>query len=337
MAVVPSVAICRACAYRERIELPGPGRVVANVGDNVTPADAVAFVVERGPLRTLNLAGSLRVEPRRVREFLAIKEGQSVRADEVVAQREAMMRVLQVRAPADGRVMAVGAGVALLEGFPSERPLRGSIPGRVVEVVAGESLTVEGTGAVIVASTMIGADFAGPLKMVAPVPERVLRPEHIDATCHGAIIVGGVGDDPAALRRASEFGAQGAMLGSAPSSWAGMALPLPVVLCEGYGSAPMNRLAFDVFNDLAGSLTYVIRRGARVWVIAPAPVEARTHFSGPALAPLEAGATVRVAGGPYAATTAEVVDYLPSTGEAILKGARERILVPAANVEVVVM
>jgi hypothetical protein len=58
-------------------------------------------------------------------------------------------------------------------------------------------------------------------------------------------------------------------------------------------------------------------------------------FEGPGLAPVASGALVRVTGGPYAATTAEVVDYLPSTGEVILKGARERVLVPVANVEVV--
>ena len=336
MAVVPDVAICRHCVYGERFALPGPGRVVVNVGDTVTPADVVGFAVERGGIRVVDVAAALHLPARRIQEFLVIKEGQSVRAGELLAQRQGMVRSLQARAPADSRAMAVGAGMVVLESFPSERPIRGAIPGRVLDVIAGEGLVIEDTGAILMASAIMGGDFAGPVKMAAPVPERVLRAEHIDATCHGTIIVGGIGDDAAALKRAADFGAQGVILGSVPSSWARQPLPLPVVITESYGQAPMNRLAFDTFGELAGSLVFAVRRGSRVWVVSPDGAGSGTRYAGTGVTQIGSGTLVRICSGAQAGSVAEVVESLPGGGEVILRTSRDRLSVSPANLEAIV-
>ena len=336
MAVVPDVAICRHCVYGERFLLPGPGRIVVNVGDMVTPADIVGFVVERGAVRVVDVAAALHLLPRRIQECIVIKEGQSVREGELLAQREGMLRPLQARAPADSRAMVVGAGMVILESFPSERPVRGAIPGRVTDVIAGEGLRVEGTGAILTASAIIGSDFAGPIKMAAPVPERVLRTEHIDATSHGTIIVGGIGEEVAALERAAEFGAQGAILGSVPCSWARQTLPLPVAIIESYGPVPMNRLAFETLGDLAGKTAYVMRRGGRGWIISPNSSQTEMRYTGTGLAQIENGSLVHVTRGAHAGVVAEVVELLPGSSEVILKSNRGRLSVLVANTEAIV-
>ncbi len=336
MPMVTDVVICPHCRYGERFTLPGPGRVVVNVGDTVTPTDIVGYTVVRGPITLVDLASRLGVSPRQVPEFLVIKEGQSVRADELMAQRQEWLRKREVRAPADSRAMVIGGGMALLEGFPSEEPVRGCLPGRVTEITPGCDLRVEGTGALMVAATSLGEDFRGPLKVVAPVPERVLRPEHIDATVHGSVIVGGVGDDVAALARAAEFGAQGAILGSVPSSWAGGSLPLPVAVVEGFGGVPMNRLAFEAMNELAGRLTYSMRRGRRSWIISPEKAASvPPGLTAPNLTRLEEGQTVHFTAGARAGAIGTVVELLPGSGEAIVKLGSDRVVVPAANCEVV--
>ncbi|NPV06529.1 MAG: hypothetical protein HPY83_01025 [Anaerolineae bacterium] len=335
MPVVGETVVCRRCVYGERFRLPGPGRIVVSTGDLVTPADVVGYIVERGPVRVVDLASELGVAPRRVSQCLVIKEGQSVRAGELLARREAWPRPREVRAPENARAMALGGGMALLEGFPTEVPVRGCLPGRVGETYPGSGMEVEGRGAVIVAAALLGSEFSGPLKMVGPVPERVLRPEHVDATAHGAVLVGGIGEDPAALTRAAEFGAQGVVLGGVPGAWAETRLPLPVAVVEGFGRVPMNRLAFDLMNEIAGSVVYVLRRGSRCWLLSPQDVEPEGRFDPVAVRRLEAEAEVRLVAGPQAGSIGRVVEILAGSGEAIVQLGGKRVTALVANCELV--
>ncbi|MGI6208328.1 MAG: hypothetical protein ACOYEW_08930 [Anaerolineae bacterium] len=335
MPVVLQTVVCPECRYGERFELPRPGRMVVNTGDVVTPSDVVGYTVERGPVTVVDLASPLGVAPRRVKEFLSIKEGQSVRAGEMLAQRQAWLRPREVRAPANARAMAVGAGMALLEGFPSEAPVRGALPGRVTEVYPGTGMEVVGAGALVVAPALLGSEFSGPVKMVAPVPERVLRPEHIDASVHGAVLVGGIGEDPAALTRAAEFGAQGVVLGGVPGAWARMRLPLPVVVVEGFGRVPMNRLAFDLMNALAGNLWYALRRGGRCWLISPQEVEEGRQFDPTALGRLGPEAQVHLVAGDRTGSIGQVAEVLAGTGEAIVQLGAKRTTAFVANCELI--
>lgn len=314
--------------------LPGPGRVVASAGDNVTPTDVVGFAVSRGSLRIVDVAGALGVSGRQVKEFLTIKEGQSVRSGEVLAQRQRALGAKQVRAPADGRAMVVAGGLVMLEAFHTERPVRGAIAGRVAAVMAGEGLLVEGTGALITAASLLGSGFAGPVKMAAPVPERVLRAEHIDATCHGAVLVSGVGDEVQALARAAEFGAQGVILGSIPAAWRKESLPLPVVVTEGYGQAAMNRAAFDTLNEIAGRSMYVVQRGTGVWMMAPYRTDGNTiPFDGGTVSAVSSGASVHIVAGERMGAIAEVADVVPGSTEIVVRIGKERVSVPLANCE----
>ncbi|MHB0878459.1 MAG: hypothetical protein ACYC5O_20680 [Anaerolineae bacterium] len=307
---------------------------MASAGDTITPTDVVGFVVGRGPVRVIDVAAALGVSGRQMKEFLAIKEGQSVRSGEVLAQRQRALGAKQVRAPADGRAMVIGGGLVLLEAFPSERPVRGAIPGRVAEVIAGEGMLVEGTGALITAAALLGSGFAGPVKMAAPVPERVLRAEHIDATCHGAVLVSGVGDEVQALSRAAEFGAQGVVLGSVPAAWHRATLPLPVALTEGYGQAPMNRAAFDALNEVAGRSLYVVQRGGSVWMMSPYRIEGGVvAFDGSTVASVAPGATVHIVAGERWGAIAEVVDIVPGAADVVVRIGKERVSVPLANCE----
>jgi len=333
---VPEAVIGSDCAYRERFPLPGPGRVVVSVGEMVTPAEIVGYVVERGRVGAIDVAAALRIPARRLHEFLLVKEGQSVRAGELLARRDGLLRPIEVRAPVDCRAMAFGDGVVLLEGFPSERPVRGVVPGRVVEVSAGEGLTVEGTGSLVLASHLMGHEFAGPVKMVAAQPERVLRVEHIDASCHGAVIVGGVGESIAALERAGEFGAQGVVLGSAPGEWANAALPVPVALTEGFGRAPMSRPAYELFDEMAGRVLYAMRRGRRCWLIGPHEGEGKVIFSGGDLATIAEGARVRIAAGEHTGAVGEVTVLSPASSEATIKLARSLVRIPVGDCELLV-
>lgn len=314
--------------------LPGPGRVVVATGDTVTPADIVGYVVDRGEVCVIDASGLLGVAPREVKDFLSVKEGQSVRAGEVLAQRQRALGAKQVRAPGDGRAMALGAGLVVLEAFPTERPVRGCIAGRVVDVMAGEGLVVEGSGALVTAAVLLGSAFAGPVKMAAPVPERVLRAEHIDATSHGAILVCGVGDEVAALDRAAEFGAQGVILGSAPASWRRAQLPVPVVLTEGYGQVAMNRAAFDCLSGVAGRGLHVVQRGTSVWMMSPYRVEGATvAYDGSSMGTVASGVAVRVVAGERAGAIGEVTDVIPGSSEVVLRIGRDRLSLPLANCE----
>ncbi len=336
MAFAPEMIISPGCTYRERFLLPLPGRVVVNNGDAVRPTDVVGYVVQRGPVSVVDLASPLKETPRRVLEHLVVKEGQSVRGGEVLARKSGWPRAREVRAPVDARAMALGVGMAVLEGFPVEAPVSGCLPGRVVEVFPGTGLEVEGTGALVLGATLLGRDFSGPLKMAGPVPERVLRPEHLDATVHGTVIVAGIGEDVAALVRAAELGAHGVVVGGAPPAWARGTLPLPVAVVQGFGRLPMARAAFDLLNQIAGLVVYAASRGGRCWVFVPTEGDSDRPPVGPGSGQVEAGCLVHVAAGQHVGTVGPVLEVLAGTGEAIVQSGGKRLSVPATSLELLV-
>ncbi len=336
MSFIPEMVISARCRYRERFLFPRPGRVVVNAGDTVGPADVVGYTVERGRISVVDIASPLRETPRRVAEHLVVKEGQSVRGGEVLARKSGWPRSREVRAPVDARAMALGAGMAILEGFPVEAPVRGCLPGRVVEVFPGAGLDVEGSGALVLGAMLLGHEFWGPLKMAGPVPERVLRAEHLDATVHGAVIAAGIGEDVAALVRAAELGAHGVVVGGAPASWARGALPLPVAVVQGFGRLPMTRPAFDLLNQIAGSTVYAANRAGRCWVLAPSAPEAAGSPVGPGCGRMEPGKWVHMAAGPHTGGTGQVIEVLAGTGEAIVQLGGRKLSVLVANCELLV-
>ncbi len=336
MSFVAEMIVSPRCRYRERFLFPRPGRVVVNAGDAVGPADVVGYTVERGPISVVDMASPLKETPRRVIEHLVVKEGQSVRGGEVLARKSGWPRAREVRAPVDARAMALGAGMAILEGFPVESPVRGCLPGRVVEVFPGTGLDVEGSGALVLGAMLLGREFTGPLKMAGPVPERVLRADHLDATVHGAVIVAGIGEDVAALVRAAELGAHGVIVGGAPAAWARGTLPLPVAVVQGFGRLPMTRPAFDLLNQIAGSTVYAANRGGRCWVLAPAAAEAGPSPVAPGCGQLEPGKWVHVSAGPHTGGTGPVAELLAGTGEAIVQLGGKRLSVLVANCELLV-
>lgn len=336
MPFVPETVISSECTYRERFLLPLPGRVVVNTGDMVTPSDVVGYVVERGPVSVVDLASPLRETTRRALEHVIIREGQSVRGGELLARKSGWPRPREVRAPVDARAMALGAGMAVLEGFPVETPVRGCLPGRVTEVFPGAGLEVQGTGALVLGAMLLGRDFSGPLKMAGPVPERVLRAEHLDVTVHGTVIVAGIGEDVAALTRAAELGAHGVIVGGAPASWARGSLPLPVAVVQGFGRVVMARMAFDLLNQIAGSIVYVCSRGGRCWVMVPGDDVSDEEPIGPGCDRPEPGRWVHVAAGPHAGLVGQLVDVLAGTGEAIVQSGGKRYSALGANIELLI-
>jgi len=336
VSVIPSVVICDCCGYVEDFYLPGPGRLVVNAGDPVTPGDAVGYVVERGPITVVDVAGALGVPPRRCGEFIEIREGQSVRLGELLARRERFFGTKEVRAPVAGRAMAVGAGMILLEELPRERAVYGALAGRAREIYPGEGLRVEGSGTVVWACSLIGGDFSGALKMTSPVPDRVLRPEHIDVSCHGSIVIGGIGDEIEALERAAGFGAKGAILGSAPATWARMSLPLPVAITEAYGAFPMNSRAFEALGKTEGYLAYVMQRGRRTWIVVPQVGDPMVEVVESRLRRAEKHSEVRIVAGPRTGRVGRVLSLGPGDDQLIVDVGGERVEEYATNCEAII-
>jgi hypothetical protein len=336
MPVVPVLALAQHCEFSERFDLPGPGRVIVNVGDAVTPFDVVGYVVQRGAVGAVNLARALRLPPRKVREHLLVREGQSVRAGEVLAQREGGLFSRRAVAPADGRVVAIGAGFAFLEEFPREVAVRGCLPGRVVDVYPGQGLVVAGQGALLQGAALLGASFSGLVRVVVPGPAVPLQPEHIDATCHGAVLVAGAGVHPDVLPRAAEFGVQGLILGSLRAGFLKQALPVPVVLTGGFGTQPMDEATFRALESVDGRTVYALPRAGRVLLVCPSTAASNVRAAEvEPLAQLEVGQLVRLVSGPRAGEVGTVAEPLASSGKVTVQCAGNRALAPALNCEII--
>ena len=206
----------------------------------------------------------------------------------------------------------------------------------------------------------------GVLEAVSPSADAVLQADQITSALAGRIIIGGSNITGAALRRASEVGVTGIIVGGIVDRDLidflgydiGVAITgheninLTLIITEGFGTIPMARRTFDLLRSLAGKTASI--NGAtqiRAGVIRPELIVPQTGDALEMLAvaggasSLEIGASIRVIREPYFGLLGTVTE-LPPQLVTVDSGASVRILqarladgravtVPRANVEII--
>ena len=242
------------------------------------------------------------------------------------------------------------------------------LSGTVVEVMSGEGVVVQAEGAFIQGIFGIGGERAGEIKIVSKSPEANLGESDITGDLAGKIIVGGGNISGAALRKASQVGVSGIIVGGIIDMDLveflgydiGVAvtgdenISLTLIITEGFGAIAMARRTYDLLASLEGKSASLngatqIRAGViRPEVIIPLPASPGSpsppdhHIGGS----LEIGTSIRLIREPYFGLLATVT-ALPSQLTAIESGAVVRVLqakladgrivtIPRANVEIMV-
>ena len=354
--------------------LPIPGELIVNVGDTIAMDTIVARADTPGEPEILKVCAILGVDPEEIEKYMIKKEGDSVKADEIVASYRALFGLIKSDciSPIDGTVESLSpiTGQAILRRHPTPININAYIPGRVVEIIQNEGVIIETHAAFIQGAFGIGGENHGEIKIASETPYAVLTEEQITPECKGKVLVGGSMVTAAALKKSIDTGVRGILVGGIMDKdltdflgyRIGVAITghenigLTLVAMEGFGKVNMLEKTFSILKENEGRMACIngttqIRAGViRPEVIIPL---ARKEEVSTALGAAEdklssgitAGTLVRIIQEPYFGIVGHVRSLPPKLVrletessvrivEIELKD-RDRVLVPRANVEII--
>ncbi len=276
--LAPTTHILPLATVTEKRMLPIDGRIIAHVGQKVSPQDVVAEAAGGFQYYIVDVAQILHISVQKASNLITVKRGQKVAKDDALVEAGALSR--ETSSPVEGRVAAIGGGKIIIESGGGILELRAGITGVVSEIVGERGVTIQGTGAIVQGVWGNGCIESGLMFNLLEAPDDVLDPARLDVSLRGSILLGGYLDNPTALKNAAEVPVRGLILSSMSPGLAQTALQvrLPIILTEGFGRRPMNSTAYKLLTtntkrDVSLNAAFFDRtQGTRPEVFVPLPV-----------------------------------------------------------------
>ncbi len=354
---------------KDRI-LPLKGKVLVKKGDKVKAEDIVAETLLPGKVVPFNLANKLSIPPELVGEYVKIKEGDTLKKGQLLAQTKGFFGLFKtsVKSPLDGEVENISkiTGQLLLREPRIPVNIKAFIDGLVVDVVEEEGVVIENKSAYIQGIFGIGGETTGNLKVLVSSPEEILDENKIDESCKDGLIVTGSMASYALIKKAIKVGAKAIITGGIDDKDLkkllgyniGVAITghedigLTIVVTEGFGKIKIAKKTLELlkrFNGHKASLHGItqIRAGVmRPEIIIPIEFkEEELEVPEAKMASLEIGTTIRVIRQPnfgqigkVTALPEELTPVESETMARILEAeleSGEKVMIPRANVEVI--
>ena len=367
-AYTPGLKVSPHTLIQRTRRLPLKGEVLVGVGQAVTPDTVVARASLPGLMQSVKVSAQLGIDPDEMPAALIVKEGDVVEKGQVLAATKAFFGMFksEAKSPIAGTVETISAvsGNVGVRQAPLPVELTAYLTGTVAEAMPGEGVVVQTEGALIQGIFGIGGERVGEVHVVSASPESDLTEADVTPDLAGKIIVGGANVSGAALRKASELGVKGIVVGGIIDKDLiaflgydiGVAITgheninLTLVITEGFGTIAMARRTFDLLKSLEGRSASIngatqIRAGViRPEVIVPLPGSSALPPTHPDEGSLAIGTPIRLIREPYFGQLANVA-ALPPQLTVVGSGASVRVLeaklvdgsvvvVPRANVEI---
>ncbi len=369
-AYTPGLKVSPHTIIQRTRRLPLKGDVLVEAGQVVTPDTIVARASLPGLMQSVKVAAQLGIDADEMPGILLVKEGDVVEKGQVLGATKAFFGMFksEAKSPTAGTVETISgvSGNVGVRQAPLPIDLTAYLSGTIAETMPGEGVIVQTEGALIQGIFGIGGERVGEIQMVSESPESDLTEAEIVPALAGKIIVGGANISGAALRKASEVGVTGIVVGGIIDKDLidflgydiGVAITghenitLTLVITEGFGTIAMARRTFELLRSLAGKSASI--NGAtqiRAGVIRPeviVPLGAQTsavRSTSDDEGNLAVGTPIRIIREPYFGKLASV-SGLPPQLTVIGSGASVRVLeakladgsvvtVPRANVEII--
>ena len=270
---------------RERL-LPVSGTVLARLNQKVSPNDIIAEANWAREHVLLDVASTLRVNPNVADRLVKYKVDDRVVASAEVAVGKGLFP-RSVRAPREGRVVAVGGGQVLIEVGESKIELRAGIPGTIIEIIANRGAMIQTAGALVQGVWGNGRIDSGLLVNIAEKPDGVLTVGRLDVSLRGSILLAGMVKDAETLQAAAELPVRGLILSGLYPSLIQQAREMryPIMVTDGFGPLPMNTIAYKLLSTNAkrevtvNAEVYDRYSGARPEIIIPLPISSNPPAS----------------------------------------------------------
>lgn len=317
-------------AIQHKRLLPIPGEVLVQVGDLVEPDEIVARCQLPGKIWAADVSRSLGVNREEANQYMRHAAGDSVRAGDVLAERDRGLSLLgrRCKAALDGEIIALQQGVVFVQPGAIMFELRAQIPGRIVDVIPGRGVSISAIGALVRGLWASGGEASGSLRVVVDAPDEPLTtgaletedPVHSasddQAPCSQCVVVGGSVRTKATLERAAAAQVAGLVVGSIDANlyqWL-EALPYPVLATEGFGELAMDPATFALLEANKGRTGTIITDPRPGWereypeLFIPLDADQNVASQRQILAPLELGVRVRGLRAPFHGASGKIVD-----------------------------
>jgi hypothetical protein len=263
---------------RERL-LPVPGKLIVRASQKVTARDVIAEANLSPQHTLLDIGQGLGLPLKKADEFITRKVGEKVSKGDIIA---GPLGVLQrvVRSPVDGAIVALGGGQVLLEVESPTFELLAGIPGTVTQLIPDRGAIIDTTGALVQGVWGNGLIDEGVMLVIARTPDDVIKPDHLDISMRGSVLLAGYCEDAKVLQDAAELPIRGLILSSMASKLLPVALKMqyPLVVLEGFGAMPMNPTAYQILSTnekrevAINAEVWSRQKGIRPEIVIPLPV-----------------------------------------------------------------
>ena len=263
---------------RERL-LPISGNVLVRIQQKVTAGEVVAETRWAREHALLDVARILGVSPVAADRLIKCKMDDEITATAEIAVGSGLFP-RSVRAPKDGRVVAIGGGQVLMEVGEAKMELRAGIPGTVIQVIPNRGVVIQTSGGLVQGVWGNGRIDAGLLVNLMEAPDTVLVPARVDVSLRGSIILGGMIRNVETLQALAELPARGLIASSIQPSLLSKAreMRFPILVTDGIGTLPMNSAAYKLLSTNAkrevalNAEAFDRYTGARPEVFIPLPI-----------------------------------------------------------------
>ena len=369
-AYTPGLKVKRLTSVSKTRRLPMIGKVLVSVGDEVKYDAIVAETSVPGDPVVANVAAELNIDPENLKRHMVKGVGDGVTEGEIIARYKGLFGLFErkVTSPCYGSVEAVSdfTGQVTLRGASIPVHVDAYIPGKITEVIPDEGAVVTTNACFIQGIFGVGGETHGTLKVNVDSPDEALTADRIGEDDKDLIIAGGSLVTIDAIRKASELGVRGIIVGAIGhedlidfmGSQVGVAITgqeevgLTLVITEGFGKLSMADRTFGLLKEFEGS--FVSMNGAtqiRAGVIRPEIIIPHERSEGVSEAGdvldsgMVPGTLVRIIREPYFGSIG-TVSSLPVQLQEVKTGSSVRVLevaledgrkvvVPRANVEII--
>ncbi len=368
-AYTPGLTVSGDIVVRRTRRLPIKGNVLVEKGASVEPSSVLAQAMLPGLLQTIKLNEKLGLEPKDAHALLMPKIGDAVEKGDMIAESKGFFGFFKTQVMSDftGVVEAASevSGHVLIRLPSNPVDLTAYVSGTIAEVIPEEGAIVETRGAMVQGIFGIGGERQGVLKMGVTSASQILTENEISADDAGKIIIGGSLVAVSAIHKAAEVGVVGLVAGGVLDKdlidYLGYdigvaitgqeAIPLTVMVTEGFGELNMAERTFKLLQSLEGKKASMngatqIRAGViRPEIIVPLDITGEQVATAGGALSLEPGTPIRVIREPYFGKLGTVTE-LPATLMVLESGTEVRVLkaklengeivtVPRANVEII--
>lgn len=259
--------------------LPGDGRILVKVGQEVEPHDIVGEGKKQSGFRSFSLPELLKITPQQAKKCLIKVVGSQVYQGEVLAKVEKLwgLKKLEFHAPQEGILRGFNeeTGVLTFEYPPKFVRVPAGVSGKVFEIVPKKEVRIESVVAKIHGRLGSGKMREGALSVLGE-PDIPLQPEQINGSLSGKILVGGSFASKEVLYKALAVRCQGVIVGSI--NWrhfwevtgqrGGVEdVGFTLLVTEGFGGLQMEKEVYGFLKENEGR--YCILDGAEKDAIVP--------------------------------------------------------------------